>query len=52
MKKVWTVQEALKAVTGSVNGKVISYSGKGTKGLSECGALDFLKNHAGYTVVM
>lgn len=52
MKKQWTVQTALKVVSGTVKDKVITYGGKGTHGLNECSALDFLRNHAGYTVLM
>lgn len=47
MKK-WTVNSALSAVNAEVNGKVLIVTQR--TGLTQCGALDFLRNHCGYTI--
>lgn len=52
MKHTWTQQTAMAALKGNVEIKerVIIVRG-GLSGLTACGAVDYLKNHCGYTLL-
>jgi len=46
----WTERSALRFVRNvNTNRKLITLDGKAT--LTECGAMDFLKNHCGYRII-
>lgn len=49
-KKQWTRSEALNWLSGEVKGNTL-FLENGTKGLTGCGALDYLINHCGFNVV-
>lgn len=45
----WDLHKALNYASGEVNGKVILVRER--TGLTQCSALDYLKNYHGYTVI-
>lgn len=49
MKKEWTVSKALNEVGGMVKGKVVVVATH--TGLTQCGAIDYLRLHARYTII-
>lgn len=51
MKHTWTQNDAISALKSGaeINGKVIAVTG--LVGLTACSALDYLRNHCGFTVI-
>lgn len=51
MKHTWTQNAAISALKSGaeINGKVITVTG--LVGLTACSALDYLRNHCGFTVI-
>lgn len=51
MSRKWTESEALRYLGSTKNNKTLVLEG-GTRGLTGCSAVDYLRNYCGYTVVL